>query len=164
VRASSYQRVRRLALYALFLSIAVIFGAYAWVLLVGRAEPWAPWIVALSTALAMLATMVLGAARDGRRNAGLGGLAIPFFVTFLLVAGGFSLALWLPAAGEPLVLGLPRRAAIVLYGIGLLPLVILPVAYALTFDEMTLSEEDLERVRTAALAAQKEERDPEVGG
>jgi hypothetical protein len=52
------------------------------------------------------------------------------------------------------VLGLPRRAAIVLYGIGLLPLFVLPVAYALTFDEMTLSEEDLERVRRAAAAAQ----------
>lgn len=153
--------MKRLALYALFLSIAAIFGAYIRVLLLGAPPGWAPWVVALATAVAMLATMVLGAARAGRRNAGLGGLAIPFVVTFLLVAGGFVLALVLPAAGEPLVLGLPRRAAVVLYGIGLLPLVVLPVAYALTFDEMTLSEEDLERVRKAALAAQNEAHERE---
>lgn len=155
--------MKRLALYALFLSIAAIFGAYAWVLLAGAAPEWAPWVIALATAVAMLATMVLGAARAGRRNAGLGGLAGPFLVTFLLVSGGFSLALILPAAGEPLVLGLPRRAAVVLYGIGLLPLFVLPVAYALTFEEMTLSEEDLERVRGAALGAQNEVDEPEPG-
>lgn len=151
--------MKRLALYALFLSIAAIFGAYIRVLLVGAPSEWAPWVVAVATAVAMVATMVLGAARAGRRNAGLGGLAIPFVVTFLLVAGAFVLALVLPGAGEPLVLGLPRRAAVVLYGIGLLPLFVLPVAYALTFDEMTLSEEDLERVRRAALAAQKQAHD-----
>lgn len=156
--------MKRLALYALFLSIAAISGVHVWVLLAGAAPEWAPWVVALATALAMLATMVLGASRRGRRNAGLGGLAIPFLVTFLLVAGGFALALVLPAAGEPLVLGVPRRAAVILYGIGLLPLFVLPVAYALTFDEMTLSEDDLARVRRAALAAQKamSERAPDA--
>jgi hypothetical protein len=153
--------VKKIALYALFLSIAAIFGAYIRVLLVDAPSGWAPWVVALATAVAMLATMVLGAARAGRRNAGLGGLAVPFLATFLLVGGGFVLALVLPAAGEPLIFGLPRRAAVVLYGIGLLPLVVLPVAYALTFDEMTLSEEDLERVRRAALAAQIEARERE---
>jgi len=40
----------------------------------------------------------------------------------------------------------------VLIGIGLLPLLVLPLAYALTFDEMTLSEADLARVRDAARA------------
>ena len=42
------------------------------------------------------------------------------------------------------------RAAIVIYGIGLLPIIVLPVAYALTFEAMTLSAEDLERVRAMA--------------
>ncbi|CAN5319107.1 hypothetical protein BH23GEM2_BH23GEM2_01310 [soil metagenome] len=156
--------MKRLALYALFLSIAAIFGTYVRVLLAGAAPQWASWVIAMATTLAMLATTILGAARRGRRNGGLGGLAIPFLVTFLLVAGGFALALVLPAAGEPLMLGLPRRAAIVLYGIGLLPLFVLPVAYALTFDEMTLSEQDLDRVRKAAMAAQKEAHDREPGG
>ncbi|HEX6250470.1 MAG TPA: hypothetical protein VFZ56_03450 [Gemmatimonadaceae bacterium] len=147
--------MKKLALYVLFVSIAAIFGVYLQVLTVGHATPWAPWVLALSTALSMLATMILGAARRGRRNGGLGGLAFPLLVTFVLIAGGFALALALPGAGEPLVLGLPRRAAIVLYGIGLLPLLVLPVAYAVTFDEMTLSEEDLDRVRRAAAAARK---------
>jgi hypothetical protein len=164
VTACSYQRVKRLAVYGLFLSMAGTFGAYVWVLLAGAAPRWAPWIVALCTPLAMLATMVLGTARRGRRNAGLGGLAIPFLLTFLVVAGGFALALSLPAAGEPLVLGLPRRAAVVLYGIGLLPLFVLPVAYALTFDDMTLSEQDLERIRRAALAARKRAHERESPG
>ena len=42
--------------------------------------------------------------------------------------------------------------AIVLFGVGLLPLLAVPLAYALTFDDQTLSEEDLERVRRAAAA------------
>lgn len=141
-------------MYVLFVSIAAIFGVYVRVVFAGAAPPWTAWAIALSTALSMLATMVLGAARRGKPNGGLGGLALPLVVTFVLIAGGFSLALALPSAGEPLVLGLPRRAAIVLYGIGLLPLFVLPVAYALTFDEMTLSEEDLKRVRRAAAVAQ----------
>jgi hypothetical protein len=47
-------------------------------------------------------------------------------------------------------LGLPERAAIVIYGIGLLPIIVLPVAYALTFEAQTLSGEDVERVRELA--------------
>jgi hypothetical protein len=35
----------------------------------------------------------------------------------------------------------------VIYGIGLLPIVVLPVVYALTFETQTLSAEDVERVR-----------------
>jgi hypothetical protein len=61
------------------------------------------------------------------------------------------LALALPpeTEGAALWLGLPRRAALVLYGIGLLPVAILPVAYARTFDSLTLRPEDLERIRAA---------------
>ena len=43
-----------------------------------------------------------------------------------------------------------NRAAIVIYGIGLLPIVVLPVAYAITFDTQTLSESDIARVRELA--------------
>ena len=34
-----------------------------------------------------------------------------------------------------------------IYSIGLLPIVVLPVVYALTFETQTLSAEDVERVR-----------------
>jgi len=56
----------------------------------------------------------------------------------------------LPANEGPastLWLGLPLRAAIVIYGIGLMPVVVLPVAYALTFETQTLTADDVERVR-----------------
>jgi hypothetical protein len=61
-------------------------------------------------------------------------------------------------AESRLFLGLPAGAAIVVYGIGLLPLVILPVAYALTFSAMTLTDADLDRVRAAG-ARSAAERD-----
>ena len=91
--------------------------------------------------------MVLGATRGSK---GIGRLKLPFLFVFVVLASGFCLALGLPiteAPGTPLLLGLPVRAAIVIYGIGLLPIVVLPVAYALTFDTQTLSEEDIARVR-----------------
>jgi hypothetical protein len=47
-------------------------------------------------------------------------------------------------------MGLPARAAIVIYGIGLLPIVVLPIAYALTFDTQTLNQSDIDRVRDLA--------------
>jgi hypothetical protein len=91
--------------------------------------------------------MVLGAAR-GRR--GVGPLKVPFLFVVVTLAAGFCAALALPAtesAQSHLWLGLPIRAALVIYGIGLLPIVVLPVAYALTFESQTLTAEDVERVR-----------------
>ena len=75
----------------------------------------------------------------------------PILLVFVLVGGGFLLALLLPpdTVNGPYWLGLPRRAAVVLYGVGLLPLFVLPLAYAFTFDALTLSDEDLARVRAA---------------
>jgi hypothetical protein len=97
--------------------------------------------------------MVLGAAR-GRK--GIGALKLPFLFVFVVLASGFCLALGLPAVeakGATLLLGLPVRAAIVIYGIGLLPIVVLPVAYAITFDTQTLSEDDIAQVREMAKKA-----------
>ena len=68
-------------------------------------------------------------------------------ISVVLIAG-FGAVLVMPAetAGSVLWLGLPPRTAIVLYGIGVLPLFLLPLAYAYTFDTMTLSEDDLARI------------------
>jgi hypothetical protein len=96
--------------------------------------------------------MTLGAARRGRLAAG---TMAAFVLVGVLLAGGFSLALALPddlGAAEPLWLGLPRRAAVIVYGVGLLPVVVLPVVYALTFDAQTLRPEDQERVEAAGRA------------
>jgi hypothetical protein len=85
----------------------------------------------------------------------MGPLKLPFLFVVVLLAAGFCAALALPATESPisrLWLGLPARAAVVIYGIGLLPIVILPVAYALTFESQTLTAEDLETVRELAVA------------
>ncbi len=107
-----------------------------------------PWLMAVTMPVTMFAMMVLGAVRAGR---GIGPLKWPFVLVFVLVAGGFALALWLPAESQdtPLWLGLPPRAAVILYGVGLLPLFMLPVVYALTFDALTLTDDDLTRIRAA---------------
>lgn len=68
-----------------------------------------------------------------------------------MVITGFGLALWLPAesAGTALWLGLPPRAALVAYIVGILPSLVLPVAYAATFERLTLDDDDLARIRAA---------------
>lgn len=139
----------RLGIAALLLATLAVAVSYGAVLMPGETPAWAPWPMAIAVPVAIVATMVLGAARHGRVERV---LAWPFALVGGLLLAGFALALGLPAdegPGSPLVMGLPLRAAIVLYGIGLLPIVILPVAYALTFEALTLRPEDLERVRAA---------------
>ncbi|MBM3908692.1 MAG: hypothetical protein FJ363_11550 [Gemmatimonadetes bacterium] len=139
----------RLPLACLALSCAAIGGAYASSFLPGGAPVWAAWGVALGGAGALASMMALGATRRGRvRPIALGVSAL----TFVVVAGAFGAALLLPpeAPDAPLLLGLPVRAALVLYGVGIVPLLFLPLAYALSFDADTLDAGDLERVRRAA--------------
>ncbi len=142
---------KRFALIVLVLSTLLIAGAYASAFLPGGPPPWAAYAMALGTAAIMVGLMTLGAVR----REGLGRLRLPFMVTFLIIIVAFGAALTLPSVdpGNPsLWLGLPPRTAIVLLGVGLLPLLFLPLSYALTFEEMTLSEADLARVRDAARA------------
>lgn len=141
---------RRAALAALIAGMLAIAVGYAAAFLRGGTPVWAPWLLALGIPVALGAIMVLGAAR-GRR--GIGPLKYPFAFVVAVLAIGFCAALVLPATEGPLSrlwLGLPTRAAIVIYGIGLLPIVVLPVAYALTFETQTLTAEDVERVRELA--------------
>lgn len=142
--------MKKAALGVLALAILAIGLAYAAAIATDGTARWPAWGMAVATAFAMVATMTLGAARTGQPHGGLRRLALPFAAVLLIMLGAFAAALLLPTAGEPLLLGLPRRAAIVLYGVGILPALILPVAYAWTFDELTLTEEDIERVREAA--------------
>jgi hypothetical protein len=138
---------RQSALVTLFISVAAIAAGYAAAFRADGPPPWAPWLLALGIPIALGAIMILGAAR-GRR--GVGPLKIPFAFVVATLMIGFGAALALPAtegALSKLWLGLPARAAIVIYGVGLLPIVVLPIAYALTFETQTLSYEDVERVR-----------------
>jgi hypothetical protein len=146
---------KRIALAAMLAAALAILAAYASAFLPGGAPKWAPWLMALGIPTILVAVMVLGAARDGR----IGRLALPFAFSFLVLAAGFCLAVGLPAneaADSALYLGLPLRAAIVIYGIGLFPIVVLPIAYALTFGEQTLNAGDIERVRLAGEAWARE--------
>ncbi|HEU4564177.1 MAG TPA: hypothetical protein VFS05_06005, partial [Gemmatimonadaceae bacterium] len=117
---------RSLAIAALVAALLLIAVAYAAVLLTGATPAWAAWCYMLGTVTSMLATTVLGAARIG---GGVGRLALPFAGVFALLVVCFGAVLLMPPdAGPdaPLVLGLPPRAAIVLYAIGVLPLFLLP--------------------------------------
>lgn len=130
------------------LSTLVIAAGYASAFLPGGAPPAAAWAFIIGIPCLMVGLMALGASRSKR---GLGRLVLPFAFVWLVLVAGFAAAQLLSADGAAprLWLGLPPRAAIILYGIGLLPVFVLPLAYALTFDAQTLSEDDLARVRAA---------------
>ena len=160
VRSGAHTRAAVAGLVAATLAIGVAYAS-ALAAGAGNAAPgWAAWLMAAGVPLALVSVMTLGAARGGRVP---GVLLAAFAFVGLLLAAGFALALSLPGAngttGEPLLLGLPRRAAIIVYGIGLLPVLVLPGAYAMTFEAQTLRDEDLERVRAAAAAR----REPGAG-
>jgi len=146
-----------LALYGVILGTIGIGAAYVSAFFPDTLGKAGPYVMAVALPVCMIATMVLGAVRGSR---GLGALMWPILLVFLLVGGGFLLALQLPpdTVDGPYWLGLPRRAAVVLYGVGILPLFVLPLAYAFTFDALTLSDEDLARVRAARVP------DPHAGG
>ena len=138
---------KQVALLAITLSTCAIAVGYASAFMPGGSPSWAPWLLALGIPVALGGIMVLGAVRG---RGGIGRLGIPFAFVIVMLIVGFSLALGLPAdegSDSTLWLGLPPRAAIVVYGIGLMPAVVLPVVYALTFETQTLTPEDVERVR-----------------
>lgn len=146
----------RLALGALVAGSLAVAAAYASAFLPGGAPPWGAWAMVVGITLLCAGFMVIGAVRPGR---GLGVLRWPIGFASLVILAGFAAVLLLPAeegAGAVLWGGLPRRAALLLYGIGLLPGLVLPLAYALTFERMTLGEGDLERIREAARRARGE--------
>lgn len=139
---------------AIVLTIAILAIAVAYASAFSRGGPpaWAPWILALGIPSALGGIMVLGAARGAN---GIGSLKLPILLVFVMLASGFCLALALPPSegkDATLYLGLPLRAAIIVYGTGLLPTLILPIVYALTFETQTLSEADVARVRQLAEA------------
>jgi hypothetical protein len=158
----SQSSIQRAALAAILTSALAIAAAYGSAFLPGGAPGWAPWAFVLGIACLLVAVMTLGALRPGKR---MGPIVGPFALIWLILVGGFAAVLLLPPdpRGAGLLLGLPTRAAIVLYGIGLLPVLILPLVYALTFDAVTLNEADLERVREAGRAWKAMQREDDSG-
>ncbi len=140
--------VRRVAFAGIVLGALGIAAAYLSAFAPPSIAAAGPWLMAVALPVCLVAVMTFGAVRDGRT---LGAMAIPFTMVLVLVMGGFLLALMMPAdvVGDRLWFGLPRRAAVILFGVGLLPLFVLPLVYALTFDALTLSDDDVARVRAA---------------
>ncbi len=137
---------KRAALLAIVAGTVAIAGGYAGAFLPGGAPGWAAWLLAMGIPISIGGIMVLGAARG---RAGIKRLWIPIAFVIFTLALGFGLALGLPAnesAASALWLGLPLRAAIIVYGIGLMPAIVLPIAYALTFETQTLSDDDVAKV------------------
>lgn len=155
--------MKNVALMAVFLATVAVAAVYVATLVQGTAPAWAAPVFAVAIAVLLVGLMVVGAARS---RGGLGWLWAAFVFVFVVIAGGFIAALVLPveAAGADLWLGLPPRAAIIMYGVGLLPAFVVPVAYAMTFDRLTLSRADLERVRALAAASAPDDEPAAAAG
>ena len=151
--------MKRVVLSLLLLSCLAIGAGYAAAFLPGGAPSWAPWCLALGTNGMLMSLMALGALR---RNRLAPSLQWTFAGMFALCSSAFAAALWLPAnegAGGPLLLGLPLRSAVVLYGIGVAPILVLPLVWARTFESSTLSDADLRRLRETHEAMTRLERE-----
>lgn len=92
-----------------------------------------------------VALMALGASRAGR----LGPLRLPLLLLLVFLVA-CMLGMWAlrdRVLDAPWVAGLPLATAIQLYGIGLVPLPFVCLAYALSFDERGLRRDQLEELR-----------------
>ena len=124
---------------------------------------WAPWCIAIGTCGALMSLMALGSVRRGHITPSLRWV---FAGMFLWTAGCFCVALAMPAdegAGGALFIGFPLRSTIVLLGIAVVPILIFPIAWALTFDSSMLSDADLRRLREAQAEMARESGMSRVG-
>ena len=116
-------------------------------LLILFAVPWGPAevVFALLVMAYPVALIVVAIDRDGR----LAGRWLPLAVllVFLELCTVGMLLLRGRVLDGPWLGGLPLAAAIQLYGVFLAPLLLVALAYALTFDRYELREQDLERYR-----------------
>lgn len=113
--------------------------------------PLSSWLAVLAGTLFPVSLSVLGAARGGR----LGRLAVPILILGIVLAAGLALAVFLPEGG-PDVLGLPLATALMIFVVVPVPLLLTCLAYAFTFDRLGLRQEDLDRVRAAKAAQEKD--------
>ena len=67
------------------------------------------------------------------------GIGVAILLALILAIGlGGALVLGPESPTAPLILGLPRRAALLIYGIGLLPGIILGALFAIGFDRVAM--------------------------
>lgn len=143
------------SLRVLVVGLLTAIAAYGDALVAGAATTVSGWLMALALVLVLPATLALGA----RRSRGTSRLAIAVAILLgVVLAVGFGLALGLPdlGSGEPLWLGLPRRAAVIVYGVGLIPLLFLPWAYARTHAGTDLDATTVAHLADRCAALQRE--------
>ncbi len=145
--------MQRAGIILLLSGLLAVGAAYACVLL-GIAAAAAPWWLASGATAVLAGLAVLGAARRGRATPV---LTATIAASFTSVLAGLLIPLALPApdATGPLLLGLPFPTAILLLLVGLVPLVLLPIAYAYAFDREVLSDDDLAALRAPSRAAEQ---------
>lgn len=151
---------QRLALGGLAAACLAAAGAFA-LALVPAGGLAAAVLLAFATALLMAALVGLGGGGDG----GAGALTLAVFTLVVVVGGGVAGAFLLGAPEGPgarLWGGLPRGAALLVYGAGLVPAVVVPLIYAWTFDRTTLRPDVLDEVRRRG--REFERRHPDDGG
>jgi hypothetical protein len=129
----------RAAIPTLAVSLLLVAFAYA-AALIGVFAAVTPWALALGTS-GVLGALLLLAARRARGP--MRRLAVVAWIITVVLAAGLcvTLAASPPAAGGPLLLGLPRSTAILLIAVGLVPLVALPLAWAGAFDREVMGDD-----------------------
>ena len=136
IRSSTVARKLSLAFLAVASPVMLLLFLGPW--------SWADEIFALLVMGYPVALIVVAVGRRGT----LGPLGVPllFLLIFLEACAIGMLALRGQVVDGPWFGGLPGAAAIQLYGLFLTPLLLVTLAYALTFDKFEMTDDDLERL------------------
>jgi MFS family permease len=136
----------RWQLVFLVFGLLLISAGYASAFAGVSAGLWGARLMALGIAVVIPSIMALGAPLRSRRGQVLGVLLLAVFAVLALA---FLAALFLAGDAsrqERLFWGFPLPAAIVIYGVGVFPMLLLPLFYALTFEAATWSGERAENL------------------
>ena len=101
---------------------ALILIGFLWPGLVGRLAQ-ALWVTSMPVLLILLGT----AGNISRR------LSVAMAALWLLLGGSWALLIWVDGAGVPLLGGTPVVLWALVFGLGILPLILVSLAYAVTF-------------------------------
>lgn len=125
----------RISIVILTLGALIVALAYAAVF--AQFANAAPWLLAFGATLVLTGLGTLGAGARAPR------LAAAIVVACAFTLAGLAAALLMPAhvEGGALLFGLPRATTVMLLCTGLVPLVMLPIAYAWVFKREVLRDE-----------------------
>ena len=142
---------RRASLVSLMVSLTLVGLGYLSAFIPSVPPMWGAWTLLVGSVAALLAVSLLGAGEspEARR------LLLPLGIVFILLVGGIGSGFLLPdaGAGDRLFGGLPLPAALLLYGAGLLPLLVVPLVYAWTFQGTGLEQEAMAELTARAKTA-----------